>query len=43
MENIRKRIGILNDMYGDAIAVKVEDLNSDGTGTWVTLTLKKKA
>jgi tetratricopeptide (TPR) repeat protein len=43
MENIRKRIGILNDMYGDAIAVKVEDLNSDGTGTRVTLTLKKKA
>lgn len=42
MENIRKRIGILNDMYGDRIAVAVEDLEADGSGTRVILTLKKQ-
>ena len=42
MENIRKRIAILNDMYGDEIRVSVSDLEKDGSGTLVVLTLKKK-
>jgi sensor histidine kinase YesM len=42
MENIRKRIAILNDMYGDEIRVSVSDLEEDGSGTLVVLTLKKK-
>ena len=41
MSNIQKRIAILNDMYKDRIDVHVEDLNGDGTGTRVMLTLKK--
>ncbi len=40
MGNIRKRIEILNRMYGDRIAANVTDLNEDGTGTKVVLTLK---
>ena len=41
MENIKKRVAILNDMYSDKISVKVEDLNVDRSGTKVILTLKK--
>lgn len=41
MSNIKKRIAILNQMYGDRIAVSVEDNAADGSGTKVTLTLKK--
>jgi LytS/YehU family sensor histidine kinase len=41
MGNIQKRIAILNDMYKNNIAVAVSDLNEDGTGTRVTLTLNK--
>ena len=41
MSNIKKRISILNKMYNDQVAVQVEDLNSNGEGTRVTLLLKK--
>ncbi len=41
MGNIQKRIAILNDMYKNNISVTVMDLNEDGTGTRVTLTLNK--
>ena len=41
MDNIKKRIAILNDMYSDKLAVKIEDLCDDATGTKVKLTLKK--
>ena len=41
MSNIKKRIAILNKMYNDRVAVQVEDLNSNGEGTRVTLLLKK--
>ena len=41
MSNIKKRIAILNKMYNDQVAVQVEDLNSNGEGTRVTLLLKK--
>jgi len=41
MENIRKRIAILNDMYQDEITVTVNDLEDDGSGTLVELTIKK--
>jgi LytS/YehU family sensor histidine kinase len=40
MGNIRKRIGILNKMYGDRITVAVQDLNADGTGTKVIINLR---
>lgn len=40
MGNINKRIAILNAMYKDRITVHISDLNSDGTGTKVELTLK---
>lgn len=42
MENIRKRIAILNSMYPDELAVSVNDLEEDGSGTLVELTIKKK-
>ncbi len=42
MRNISKRIAILNDMYKSDIAVKVSDLEADGTGTRVRLTLKRR-
>ena len=42
MGNIDKRIAILNSMYRDKIEVKIEDLNSDGSGTRVKLTLHKR-
>lgn len=41
MDNIQKRIAILNDMYKNNISVTVKDLEEDGTGTRVTLTLNK--
>jgi two-component system LytT family sensor kinase len=41
MGNIKKRIAILNEMYGDRIAVAVSDVFDTGEGTKVTLTLKK--
>lgn len=40
MGNIRKRVEILNRMYGDRITVSVYDLNPDGTGTKVVLNLR---
>ena len=42
MGNIDKRIAILNSMYRDKIEVDIEDLNSDGTGTRVKLTLHRR-
>ncbi|WP_088340501.1 histidine kinase [Robiginitalea sediminis] len=42
MSNIQRRIGILNQMYGDRITVSVYDGNADGTGTRVVLILRKK-
>lgn len=41
MENIRKRIAILNEMHRDVITVTVNDLEDDGSGTLVELTIKK--
>jgi len=41
MGNIKKRVAILNDMYKDKVDVHISDLETDGTGTKVTLTLKK--
>lgn len=41
MNNIKQRIAILNDMYGDKVTVEVSDLLEDGTGTKVVLLLKK--
>ncbi len=41
MENIRKRIAILNSMYPDELSVSVNDLEEDGSGTLVELTIKK--
>lgn len=41
MQNINQRIAILNEMYKDRVAVHIEDLNDDSTGTKVMLTLKK--
>jgi len=41
MNNIKQRIAILNDMYGDTIRVSVSNLLEDGTGTKVVLLLKK--
>ena len=41
MSTIKNRIAILNDMYQDKISVQISDLNEDGSGTKVELTLKK--
>ncbi|MBV1887720.1 MAG: histidine kinase, partial [Urechidicola sp.] len=41
MNNIKKRIAILNEMYSDKVAVLIEDLKTDYSGTKVVLTLKK--
>ncbi len=41
MNNIKERIAILNDMYGDKVMVTVSDLLDDGSGTKVLLILKK--
>ena len=41
MNNIKKRIAILNEMYSDKVDVFIDDLHSDASGTKVVLTLKK--
>jgi len=41
MQNIKQRVAILNQMYKDKVAVFIEDLYDDTTGTKVRLTLKK--
>ncbi|MRI02458.1 tetratricopeptide repeat protein [Kriegella sp. EG-1] len=41
MGNIKKRVAILNDMYKDRVDVSITDLEFDGSGTKVTLILKK--
>ncbi len=41
MGNIKKRVAILNDMYKDKVDISISDLESDGSGTQVMLTLKK--
>ena len=41
MGNISKRIAILNDMYKERVDVNISDLESNGEGTKVVLTLKK--
>lgn len=41
MGNIKKRVAILNDMYKDRVDVTISDLETHGSGTKVTLTLKK--
>ncbi len=41
MNNIKKRIAILNDMYKHNISVSVRDLDGNGTGTQVILTIQK--
>jgi tetratricopeptide (TPR) repeat protein len=43
MSTIKKRIGILNNMYQDRISVSVADLFEDGRGTQVELLLKRNA
>ncbi len=40
MGNIRRRVEILNRMYGDRITVSVYDLHPDGSGTKVVLNLR---
>ncbi|NNC62013.1 MAG: tetratricopeptide repeat protein [Eudoraea sp.] len=42
MGNIQKRIAILNDMYKSNIGVTVSDLQEDGTGTKVELTIDRE-
>ena len=42
MGNIRRRIEILNQMYGDRVTVDVRDLNPDGSGTRVTINLRSQ-
>jgi LytS/YehU family sensor histidine kinase len=42
MNNIKKRVAILNDMYKDKVDVFIDDLNKEGDiGTIVVVTLKK--
>ncbi|MDT0605640.1 tetratricopeptide repeat-containing sensor histidine kinase [Croceitalea rosinachiae] len=41
MNNIKKRITILNDMYRNKVDVSISDLYDDKTGTEVVLKLKK--
>lgn len=41
MQNIKKRVAILNTMYKDQVSVSVKDLNEDASGTQVILTLRK--
>lgn len=42
MGNIRQRVAILNDMYGDKVSVEISDLKTNGAGTKVMFTLKKR-
>lgn len=39
---IQKRVAILNDMYSDKVAIKISDLEDDGSGTKVLFILKKE-
>ncbi len=41
MNNIKRRIAILNEMYKDKVDVFIDDLFDDASGTKVILTLKK--
>jgi len=41
MSNIKKRISILNEMYGDRVDVAIADVFASGEGTKVSLTIKK--
>lgn len=41
MSNIKKRISILNEMYGDRVDVAISDVYTTGEGTKVSLTIKK--
>ena len=41
MGNIKRRLDILNGMHGNKIEVQVGDLKEDGSGTKVTLKLRK--
>lgn len=41
MGNIKKRIGILNEMYSNKVSVSISDLTSDKIGTKVVVKLKK--
>lgn len=41
MGNIKKRIGILNDMYKNKVDIAIFDAKDDGTGTQVLVKLKK--
>lgn len=41
MSNIKKRISILNEMYGDRVDVTISDVLTTGEGTKVALTIKK--
>ncbi|WP_299130849.1 histidine kinase [uncultured Winogradskyella sp.] len=42
MNNIKKRVAILNDMYKDKVAITIEDFqNLEDAGTKVVVTLKK--
>jgi len=41
MSTIKNRIAILNDMYKDKVKVTVTNAQTNGTGTKVTLTLKR--
>ena len=41
MGNIKKRINILNEMYDDKVDVSISDVQADGTGTRVSLVIKK--
>lgn len=42
MSTTRERIAILNRMYKDKVDVSIQDLEADGTGTVVVLTLKNE-
>lgn len=41
MSNIKKRISILNEMYGDRVDVSISDVFTSGEGTKVSLLIKK--
>lgn len=41
MNNVKKRIEILNEMYADKVKVNISDLHPDGSGTKVVVELKK--
>lgn len=41
MGNIKQRVAILNDMHKNKVAVTINDLHKDGSGTKVVFTLKR--